>query len=383
MEWRRRPKLIFLALPILAVLMLVGCSLPGQTVVQTATPVPIVPPTATATAPATATPTPTPTATPIPPTPTPSAATPREIYRKVSPAVVTIVTRIARGTQRGTGFGTGMFIDQQGHILTNNHVVAGGQQYEVILSDGTRRPATVVGTDPATDLAVVKTDGSVPGVVTFGDSSLLEPGQPVVAIGSALGEFTNTITTGIVSGLHRDLERQDGTVLEGLIQTDAAINPGNSGGPLLNDQAEVVGINTAVIRQSGSGSTGSVAEGIGFSVPSNVAKIVSGRIVAEGTIARPGLGIKTMPVTPGMAAQENLAVQEGALVTNVQNGGPAQTAGVQVNDVIVAIDNTPINKDTSYNLLLLNYRPGATATLTIARGADRLTAQVTFGSADQ
>ncbi|CAA9575120.1 MAG: HtrA protease/chaperone protein [uncultured Thermomicrobiales bacterium] len=382
MLWRRRPKMMMLALALVGLLALAGCSLPGQATVQTATPAPIVPPTATVTPTATPIP-PTPTATPIPPTPTPSAATPREIYRKVSPAVVTIVTRVVRGNQRGTGFGTGVIFDRQGHILTNNHVVEGGQQYEVILADGVRRPATVVGTDPATDLAVMKMDGGVPGIAAFGDSSRLEPGQPVVAIGSALGEFTNTVTTGIVSGLHRDLEREDGTILEGLIQTDAAINPGNSGGPLLNDQSEVIGINTAVIRQSGQGRTGSVAEGIGFSVPSNVAKVVSERIVAEGTIARPGLGIKTMPVTPGMAAQENLAVQEGALIIDLLVGGPAATAGIQRQDVIVSIDNKAINKDVSYNTLLLGYRPGATATMTIARGQDRFSVQVTFGEADQ
>lgn len=379
MRWRRRPKMMMLALPLAGMLALSACSLPGQRVVETATAVPIVPPTATVVPTATAIP-PTPT---IAPTPTPSAATPREIYRKVSPAVVTIVTRITRGTQRGTGFGTGVIFDRQGYILTNNHVVEGGQQYEVILADGVRRPATVVGTDPATDLAVVKMEGDVPGIAAFGDSSKLEPGQPVVAIGSALGEFTNTVTTGIVSGLHRDLEREDGTILEGLIQTDAAINPGNSGGPLLNDQSEVIGINTAVIRQSSGGSGASVAEGIGFSVPANVAKIVSTRIVAEGSVVRPGMGVRTMPLTPGMAVQENLAVQEGALVTDLLSGGPAETAGIQLQDVIVAIDNKPINKDNSYNFVLLNYQPGATVSVTIARGQDRLNVQVTFGAADQ
>ncbi len=378
MAWRF--PVLRLLLPLLICLVtLASCSLPGQPVTPTVPPT--VGATATVAVPPTATTLP-PTAT-IAPTPTPSGATPREIYRKVSPAVVTIVTRIVRGNQRGTGFGTGVIFDREGHILTNNHVIEGGQSYEVILADGVRRPVTLVGGDPATDLAVLTLSGDVPGIASFGDSSKLEPGQSVVAIGSALGEFTNTVTTGVVSGLHRDLERQDGSILEGLIQTDAAINPGNSGGPLLNDQGEVIGINTAAIRQTSQDRTASAAEGIGFAIPSNVAKTVSSRIVAEGTIVRPGLGVKVVSVTPGMAAQENLDVQDGALITDLQNGGVAQMAGIQARDVIIAIDDKLINKDLSYSLLLLNYRPGDQATLTIVRGQARFSVPITFGEADQ
>jgi 2-alkenal reductase len=367
-----------LALLLGALLALGGCSVPGLSQSETATPPPA--PTTTP-VPPTATPLP-PTATPAPPS-TPRDATPQEIYRRVSPAVVTVVTHITRGSQRGTAFGSGVIFDRQGYIITNNHVVEGGQTYQVIFSDGTQRDARVLGTDPTTDLAVVQVDGDLPGIATFGDSSKLEPGQPVVAIGSALGEFTNTVTTGIVSGLHRDLPRQEGPDLEDLIQTDTAINPGNSGGPLLNLQGQVIGINTAVIRQAGQTGNSSVAEGLGFSIPANLVKVVSGRIIAEGTIARPGLGATTTPVTPGLVAQEGLQVQQGALVTDLVNGGPAAAAGIQVNDVIIAIDGKQVTKDSILSLLLLNYKPGAQVAVTLARGQDRLNVQVTLGQADQ
>ena len=352
-----------------------GGSLPGQQQ-PTATP----PPATATVVPPTATPVP-PTATPAPP-PTPRDATPQEIYRRVSPAVVTIVSRVTRGNQRGTSFGTGAIFDRQGYIITNNHVIEGGQQYMVIFSDGVQRDAKLIGADPTTDLAVLQIAGDLPGLATFGDSSKLEPGQPVVAIGSALGEFTNTVTTGIVSGLHRDLERPDNSILENLIQTDAAINPGNSGGPLLNLLGQVIGINTAVIRQTGTSSGGN-AEGIGFAVPSNVAKVVSERIIAEGQIARPGMGVITVAVTPGLVAEENLPVAQGALVTDLLRGGPADTAGIQLRDVIIAIDGKQVNKDNNFSFLMLGYKPGAEVAVTIARGQDRLNVRVTLGQADQ
>jgi S1-C subfamily serine protease len=298
--------------------------------------------------------------------------------------VVTILTRVARGSRTGTSFGTGAIFDRRGYIVTNNHVIEGGQEFVVLFSDGVRRDARLVGADPTTDLAVLQIDGDLPGAATFGDSSKLEPGQPVVAIGSALGEFSNTVTTGIISGLHRDLPRQTGPDLENMIQTDAAINPGNSGGPLLNLQGQVIGINTAVIRQAGSSSgAGSVAEGIGFAVPSNVAKVVTERIIAEGTIARPGMGVLTTPVTPGLVAEEGLPVGQGALVTDLLRGGPAAAAGIQLKDVIIAIDGKQVTKDNNFSLLLLNHRPGDRVAVTIARGQERLSVQVTLGEADQ
>jgi 2-alkenal reductase len=164
-----------------------------------------------------------------------------------------------------------------------------------------------------------------------------------------------------------------------MIQTDAAINPGNSGGPLLNMQGQVIGINTAVIRQSGQSSSASIAEGIGFATPSNVAKVVAERIIADGQIDRPDLGVQTTPVTPGLIAEEGLQVQQGALVIELAPGGPAAAAGIALKDVIIAIDGKQVNKDSTLSLLLLGYKPGAQVAITIARGSERFNAQVTLG----
>jgi len=372
MRWRdRHSRVVRPLLVVILALLLGGCTLPGT---QESSPSPTPAPTATL-APPTATPPP-PT---IAPTPTPRDNTPQEIYRRVSPAVVTIVSRISSRGQSGTAFGTGVIIDRRGYILTNNHVVEGGREYNVIFSEGIRVPAKLVGTDPTTDLAILQVDGDMPGTATFGDSSKLEPGQPVVAIGSALGEFTNTITTGIISGLHRVLEDSTGPVLQDMIQTDAAINPGNSGGPLLNTQGQVIGINTAVIRQSSQSSNASVAEGIGFATPSNIAKVVSERIIADGRIDRPDLGAETTPVTPGLIAQEGLQVQQGAFVTAVTPGGPAAQANIAPGDAIIAIDGKQITKDNTLTLVLLSYKPGDQIAVTVARGSERFNAQVTLG----
>jgi 2-alkenal reductase len=369
MRWREgHPRWMRPLLLLGLVLVLGGCTLPGTDETQSPTAVPLqtaIPPTATVP------PTPTVVPTPAPP----RDNTPQEIYRRVSPAVVTILARITSGGRTGTSFGTGVIFDRRGYILTNNHVVEGGREYNVIFSDGVRVSANLIGTDQTTDLAVLQIEGDVPGTAAFGDSSKLEPGQPVVAIGSALGEFTNTITTGIVSGLHRELEDETGPVLQDMIQTDAAINPGNSGGPLLNMQGQIIGINTAVIRES----SDRIAEGIGFATPSNVAKVVAERIIADGQIDRPDLGAETTAVTPGLVAQEGLQVQQGALVTEVESRGPAEAAGIEVNDVIIAINGKQIDKDNTLSLILLGFRPGDEVAVTIARGAERFNTQVVLG----
>lgn len=331
--------------------------------------------------------TPVPTVTPPAPTATPTAApsptavrdqTPEQIYRRVGPAVVTIVSYFTQSGQRGTGYGSGIIYSSRGYILTNNHVIAGQQRLKVIFQNGTQRDATLVGADPETDLAVVRIEGDVPGTAVLGDSAALQPGQSLVAIGSALGEFTNTVTTGIVSGLHRELQRRGEAPLLGMIQTDAAINPGNSGGPLVNLQGEVIGINTAVVRQSGQGTN--VAEGLGFAIPSNLAKVIADRLVADGQVVRPNLGVVATQVTPGLVAEQSLPVQQGAVVNSVVAGGPADAAGIRTGDVIVAVDGKPVNEETYLNFLLLAYRPGAVITVIIARGQDRFSAKVTLGA---
>ncbi|HEX5506465.1 MAG TPA: trypsin-like peptidase domain-containing protein, partial [Thermomicrobiales bacterium] len=359
---RRAPLIAYLLVVGVA---LAGCTLPGQaapTPVPTATPLP-------------------PQATAPPPPPSPAAAprdlTPQEVFRRVGPAVVTVVDLFTQNGQSGTAFGTGIIFDARGYIITNNHVIEGQQRLKVIFQNGAERDARLVGADPLTDLAVLKVDGDVPGTATFGDSAKLEPGQPVVAIGSALGEFTNTVTTGIISGLHRQLPRQDEPDLEGMIQTDAAINPGNSGGPLLNLQGEVVGVNTAVVRQSQQGAN--VAEGLGFAIPANLAKVIGARLIADGKVIRADLGATTVAVTPGLALQQSLPVQQGAYVKDVAAGGPAAQAGIQAQDVIVAIEGKPVDEETSLAFLLLAYHPGDQVTVIVARGQERRSVRVTLG----
>jgi S1-C subfamily serine protease len=193
---------------------------------------------------------------------------------KVGPTVVTVVGTIPGQftifgpTGDQTVSGTGFFISDQGYILTNNHVVDGTQEVNIILSDGTQQTATIVGTDIYSDIAVLKTDGNVPAVATLGNSDLLKPGESVIAIGSPLGNFKNTVTVGVVSATGRAIDAGNGYQIEDLIQTDAAINHGNSGGPLVNLAGEVIGVNTLVVRNTDSGD---VAEGLGFAIPVNTA----------------------------------------------------------------------------------------------------------------
>jgi 2-alkenal reductase len=211
--------------------------------------------------------------------------------RQTEPAVVTIVNTQnvvsrRRGVQgQATSSGSGVVIDKQGYIVTNNHVVENQTSLEVIFADGTSAPAQLVGTDPASDLAVVKVDVAVPAVAEFGDSDALEPGQPVLAIGSPLGDFRNTVTQGVVSALHRDLQDSTSAGLQDLVQTDAAINEGNSGGPLIDLSGHVVAINVAVVRSTGT--VGDVAEGLGFAIPSNTVKAVANRLIAGGSVSQP------------------------------------------------------------------------------------------------
>jgi S1-C subfamily serine protease len=209
----------------------------------------------------------------------------RYAVHQAGSAVVTVVNTMqitTRGrfgsqgqSQTAEALGSGVIIDSEGYIVTNQHVVANQQSLQVIFADGTKVAATLVGEDAYTDIAVLKVDAKVPAVAQLGDSDRLELGQPVVAIGTALGDFANTVTVGIVSGLHRQLDDAS-TTIQDLVQTDAAINHGNSGGPLLDLSGNVIGINTAVVRNDGT--MGSVAEGLGFAIPSNTVKTVVERL---------------------------------------------------------------------------------------------------------
>jgi len=252
----------------------------------------------------------------------------RTAVRATGPAVVTVINQMETTGGFGPGggataSGSGVIIDRRGYIVTNNHVVENQSSLEVLFSDGTKLSATLVGTDPYSDIAVVKVEGDVPAVAEFGDSDLLEPGQPVVAIGSALGNFENTVTAGIVSALHRDLDDfASSTSLQNLIQTDAAINHGNSGGPLLDITGKVIGINVAVVRNADM--SGDVAEGLGFAIPSNTAKEISDQIINKGAVERPYIGISYQLLNPQLAAAYNLSRDSGLYITDVSPGSPAR-----------------------------------------------------------
>jgi serine protease Do len=304
--------------------------------------------------------------------------------KMVGPAVVTVVGTIpgqltffgTTGDQ--TVSGTGFFITDQGYILTNNHVVEGTQQVNIILSDGSQESATIVGTDQYSDIAVLKTDGKVPAVVTLGNSDQLDPGESVIAIGSPLGDFKNTVTVGVVSATGRSIDSGKGYTIDNLIQTDAAINHGNSGGPLVDLAGEVIAINTLIVRDTGSGD---VAEGLGFAIPVNTAQAVAQQIIQQGYFARPYMGISFQPITPDIADRYNLPAKWGAYVTQVDSGSPAAQAGLMENDIITKVGSVTLDDTHSYINALFAYKPGDTIPLDVMRNGQGIQLQVTLGEA--
>ena len=269
-----------------------------------------------------------------------------------------------------------MVVSEQGYNLTNNHVVDGVKEVGVILSDGSWRQAQVVGADIYADLAVLKVDGTVPAVAVLGSADLLTPGETVIAIGSPLGDFKNTVTVGVVSATGRTIDSGRGYQLEGLIQTDAAINQGNSGGPLVNLAGEVVGINTLVVRGNGSGA---VAEGLGFAIPMEAARLVAEQIMQQGYFARPYLGVRWQAVTPEIAAAYNLPVQWGAYISEVAADGPASQAGLQRGDIITRLGDVSLDAQHSYLNALFAYQPGDTIRLAFVRQGQPMEVQVVLG----
>jgi serine protease Do len=278
--------------------------------------------------------------------------------------------------QSPVSVGSGVIFNSNGWILTNHHVVSDPGTLTVQLSDGRSFPATVYGTDTLTDLAIVKIDATGLPTATLGDSSALQLGQTVIAVGDPLGTYPGTVTVGVVSGVDRSITDTTGS-LDDLIQTDAAINPGNSGGPLVATNGAVIGIDTAV---AGS------AQGIGFAIPINVAIPLTQQALAGQKLARPWIGIQYQSLDAGIAARNNLSVSDGAWITSdgsgsaVQAGSPAATAGLRENDVITAVDGSKV--DTSHPLveLLATHQPGSTVTLTVRRGTTDLTVQVTLAT---
>jgi 2-alkenal reductase len=305
-----------------------------------------------------------------------------EVVKKVGPAVVTVVNlKMPRSDFWGNlsqprSLGSGVIIDPQGYVVTNSHVVEGNESLSVIMASGDKKDAQLMGTDVFSDLAVLHIEGDDFPAAELGDSGQLQPGERVIAIGSALGNFHNTVTAGVISGLERSIAVDKSFAMEGLIQTDTAINRGNSGGPLVNLQGQIVGINTIIIR--GDSYSGDVAEGLGFAIPSNTVRLVVEQLIAKGRVSRPFLGISHQEVTPRLAAYYNLAVNHGVLVLQVAPATPASRAGLEVGDVIVAISGDPINSENPFLNVLVRHQVGETVTLSVNRFGRELALEVTL-----
>jgi 2-alkenal reductase len=302
-----------------------------------------------------------------------AALTPTQVVEQIGPAVVTVINQqIEEGETDAvpTGSGSGFILDEDGHVVTNQHVVEGGVEFLVVLEDGRELPATLVGADANSDVAVLKVDAPVPAVARIGDSDSLLPGQEVLAIGSPLGTFTNTVTEGIVSALGRTVpDDTGGPELLNLIQHDAAINPGNSGGPLVTLAGEVVGINTLGIVD---------AQGLFFAVPTQTVTRVASELIAEGAVDYPYLGLQLVPLDDQIIAQWALPVEEGFYVQDVVPGSPSDTAGLQVGDVVTAINLERVGERQSMVGALFQYKPGDTVQLTVQRGLNSMRVEVSL-----
>jgi putative serine protease PepD len=309
-----------------------------------------------------------------------SACQVTSVADQVIPSVVTIA---AQGSA-GSGTGSGEVIRSDGYILTNNHVIsvaASGGKVEVLFADGTTDPATIVGRDPLTDLAVLKVQPSQKlKVIQLGSSESVRVGEPVVAIGAPLG-LSGTVTSGIVSALDRTIqvpgENDRSALLVSAVQTDAAINPGNSGGALVNCSGQLIGVPTAgasVPSSSGESSGGNI--GIGFAIPVDLAKTVSDEIIATGKVTHSFFGVQTVPIPPEAAAQAG--VPEGLYVSGVVANGPAARAGLREGDVITTIEGKPATSNVQLQELTLTKSPGDRVSIGYERDGRSTTATITL-----
>jgi len=312
-----------------------------------------------------------------------------DVYRVTSPAVVNITSTVVQydfflQAVPSEGSGSGFLIDDKGHIVTNWHVVSGARTVEVTMADQTKHPATLVGRDPQTDIAVIKIDTKkpLPFVKLAGPDQRLRVGQKVLAIGNPFG-LEGTLTTGIISSLNRTIRGGQNQTLDDVIQTDAAINPGNSGGPLLNSRGEVIGINTAIFGQANIG--------IGFAIPINAIRGTINELLTSGRVRRAWLGVVGQENSPGLARALGLPIDRGLLVAQVARGSAAAQAGIQPGtelaywgnqqviiggDLIAGIDGTEINTNTDLTRLLARKRPGETIKITLYRDGKRMTSDV-------
>ncbi len=315
------------------------------------------------------------------------------VYRKNIPSVVNVLSRIMTfdffyGPVPQEGQGSGFIIDKDGHILTNYHVIENARQIEVTLHNRKKYKATIVGTDQAHDLAVIqiKAPDLVPAVL--GDSTRLQVGQKVYAIGNPFG-LAGTMTRGIVSSI-RPVREPNGATIGDAIQTDAAINPGNSGGPLMNWHGEVIGINTMILSQVGQNA------GIGFAIPINTAKAVLNDLMTLGRVRRPALGVVTIPISADLADEMGLPVDYGLLILQVTPGGAADQAGLRGGteraylgnklimlggDLIVAIDGQKVEDEMDLSQLMDNHRAGDTVKITVYRNKKKLDVTVALAEA--
>ena len=313
------------------------------------------------------------------------------VYKRVSPSVVNITsTSLAfdffYGPVPQEGQGSGFIIDKDGHILTNYHVIANARQVEVTLTNKKKYKAEIIGRDPSHDLAVIKIDAPNLKPVTLGDSSQLQVGQKVYAIGNPFG-LNGTMTRGIVSSIRsiREPGEEGGAFIDEAIQTDAAINPGNSGGPLLNSRGDVIGINTMIASSVGQ------SAGIGFAIPVNAAKAVINDLVMYGRVRRPSLGIRTLPIGPELADELGLPSDYGLLIMQVIPGGAADEAGLRGGsqraylgntpimvggDLIVAINGERIEEAQDLAHVMNNLKAGDTVTVTVWRGKQKMDVKV-------
>jgi putative serine protease PepD len=309
-----------------------------------------------------------------------AACTATSVAEATVPSVVTI--EVGASSAGGASTGSGEFFQQGGYILTNNHVVAGaamGAAVHVVLSDGQRLSATLVGRDPLTDLAVIRAPGAEsPPLIALGSSADLVVGQPVVVVGAPLG-LSSSVSSGIVSALARTVQVPGGgtsqsALLVDAIQTDAAINPGNSGGAMVDCSGQLVGVPTAGAAVPGS-SGGSI--GLGFAIPVDIARTIADELIAHGRVSHANFGLAAVPVTGPVAQRRGLP--EGLYVTTVQAGGPAAAAGLRPGDVITEVDGQPALSPDQLVELTITRKAGDTVALTVTRAGQSRAATVTLG----
>src|SRR5256885_7088713 len=328
------------------------------------------------------TPAPTVLPTSVPVTVPAGSDTTVDVVKDLLPAVVTVVNRAANGQAQSSG--SGFVIDaQQGYIATNNHVVENvrgtgtGSSFDVIFSDNRTVRATLVGRDPQTDVAVLRVPGQNLTAAPLADSDQAPVGAHVLAIGSPLGEFQNTVTEGVISAKGRRVQETADVFLEDLLQTDAAINPGNSGGPLIWIAAkQVVGMNTLVQVDP---NTDTIAQGLGFAVSSNTIRDIANELIKNGQIVRGFIGISYVPLTPRQAISLGLPATAGITIQQVVAGSPAAQAGLRAGDVLTKVNDQQIDQEHPLTSIMVRSRPGDKVRLSVIRGGQTQVIELTLG----